>query len=89
MGEVEDEAIIEDGCGKRSLWCFARELCAVCGVRWLVPGVRRVEVERRTYPLRTPSICRSIHHTPGTPSMDHRQAFLPSEPIGSHWRTMK
>lgn len=23
---MDDEAIIEDGCGQRSLWCLAREL---------------------------------------------------------------
>lgn len=40
-------------------------------------------------PLFTPSICRSIHHMPGTPSMDHKDAFLPRLPIGNHCRKKK
>ncbi len=43
----------------------------------------------QTYPFFTPSICKSIHHMPGTPSMSHREAFFPREPIGSHCNTKK
>ena len=37
-----------------------------------------------TDPLRTPSTCRSIHHTPGIPKMHHRFAFRKIPPAGVH-----
>ena len=40
-------------------------------------------------PFFTPSICRSIHHTPGMPSIIHNIAFLSSEPRGNHCRKRK
>lgn len=40
-------------------------------------------------PFFTPSICKSIHHTPGIPSIIQRMAFLTSEPSGNHCRTTK
>lgn len=40
-------------------------------------------------PFRTPSIWRSIHHTPGIPSIIHSIAFLNSEPRGNHCRAKK
>lgn len=40
-------------------------------------------------PFFTPSICRSIHHTPGIPNIIQRIAFLDSEPSGNHWRMRK
>ena len=44
---------------------------------------------KEMYPFLTPSIWRSIHQTPGTPSMSHSEAFLPKDPIGSHCKTKK
>lgn len=46
-------------------------------------------IRYRTYPFLTPSICKSTHHIPGIPKIHHNAAFLPSEPIGSHAKTMK
>ena len=41
-------------------------------------------VVHQTYPLRTPSTCRSIHHTPGMPSTHHWLAFRRTPPAGIH-----
>lgn len=38
------------------------------------------------YPRLTPSICRSVHQMPKVPISVHEQAFLPTEPGGSHGR---
>ena len=81
MAEVLEAAIIEPSCGKRSFW----EL-TVLNTHQPAIFPRCVQCSN---PLRTPSICRSIHHIPGTPSMDHNEAFLPMAPIGSHCRKKK
>lgn len=80
MGDVLDEAIIEPSCGNLSV----DELTVLQPVS--VDSSRSCHV---SYPLLTPSICRSIHHMPGVPIMDHRAAFLPIAPIGSHCRKKK
>jgi len=40
-------------------------------------------------PFLTPSICKSIHHMPGIPSIIHRIAFLTNDPSGNHCRNRK
>ena len=40
-------------------------------------------------PFFTPSICKSIHHMPGIPSIIHSMAFLNSDPRGNHCRKRK
>ena len=40
-------------------------------------------------PFLTPSICRSIHHIPGMPSIIQSIAFFGSEPSGNHCRKRK
>ena len=83
IGDVYEEAMTEPGCGRRALCCLAKEL------------LERLVQQRLsiwcgiTYPFLTPSIWRSIHQTPGTPSISHKEAFLPKDPIGSHCKTKK
>lgn len=38
-----------------------------------------------TYPLRTPSTCRSTHQMPGMPMIHHRFALRRRVPGGVHW----
>ena len=40
-------------------------------------------------PFLTPSICKSIHHIPGIPSIIHSMAFFGNEPSGNHCRKRK
>ena len=41
------------------------------------------------YPFFTASICKSTHQSPGVPIINHRAAFLPNDPMGSHCTTRK
>jgi len=40
-------------------------------------------------PFLTPSICKTIHHMPGIPSIIHSSAFFTSDPRGNHCRKRK
>ena len=40
-------------------------------------------------PFLTPSICKSIHHIPGIPSIIQSIAFFKRIPSGNHWRKRK
>lgn len=42
-----------------------------------------------THPLRTPSTCKSTHHTPGIPSISHSAAYLIAWPTGIHSKKQK
>jgi hypothetical protein len=48
-----------------------------------------LHVEYVTYPLRTPSICKSTHHTPGMPAINHSAMYLTAWPTGNHSRKQK
>ena len=41
------------------------------------------------YPRFTPSTCRSTHHTPGIPSINHNAQYLIVRPSGTHSSTVK
>lgn len=81
IGEVLDDAMMLFSWGSRALFLF-RDLLL------LVWDTCRMTIFQ-PYPFLTPSICRSIHHIPGTPNIDHKAAFFPSTPIGSHCRMRK
>jgi hypothetical protein len=48
-----------------------------------------LEIMIVTYPLLTPSTCKSTHHTPGMLSINHSVVYLTVWPSGAHSKTKK
>lgn len=81
IGEVKDDAMTDPGTGRRAFCCLESDLPPSALSEYTAPVP--------THPFLTPSTWRSIHQILGTPRMHHRDAFLPSDPIGSHCSTTK
>lgn len=84
MGEVNEDAMTDPGCGRRAFCCLERDLDNLLSV-----DIVTVKIWSYTHPFFTPSIWRSIHQILGTPNMHHKAAFLPKDPIGSHCKSKK